>query len=291
MGQVKSRFQECHLSNVCESDRCGSFPRCDPRHRHAYHAGITNNPLPLEGLAEMRGLLVFCVNIEYSMACVRIFKSIALGVSAETHYRFIESPIPQLERGQMKFTSKLMLATAGLATIAACSSEMSEDEQAIYDARVAEEEAKPTNLTALLQDNPDLTTAARVLVGFSGIAAELKDDGPFTSFVGSNAAFEKIPSEELDALITPEKKDELAAIAKFGLVNGSMSSEDLAKAIADGGGTASLTTLQGGAIKASMDGDKIVLEDGAGNKAGIVQADIESSNGKMHILDTVLMPS
>lgn len=190
----------------------------------------------------------------------------------------------------MKFVSKLMMATAGLVTIAACSSEMSEEEQAIYDARVAEEEAKPTNLTALVQEIPELSSAA-TMVGFSGIAAELKDDGPFTSFVGNNAAFEKIDSAELDALVTPERKDDLVAIAKFGLVNGSMTSADIAKAITDGGGTASLETLQGGSIKASMDGEKIVLEDGAGNKAGIVQADIESSNGTMHILDTVLMPS
>ncbi|GAB5489195.1 MAG: hypothetical protein Pars2KO_27650 [Parasphingorhabdus sp.] len=189
----------------------------------------------------------------------------------------------------MKFASKLMLATAGLAMISACSSEMSEDEQAIYDARVAEEEAKPTNLTALVQEIPELSTAS-TMVGFSGIAAELKDDGPFTSFVGNNDAFAKIDSAELDALVTPERKDDLVAIAKFGLVKGSMTSADLAKAIADGEGTATLTTLQGGTIKASMDGDKIVLEDGAGNKAGIAQADIESSNGTMHILDTVLMP-
>jgi len=148
----------------------------------------------------------------------------------------------------MKLHWKIFLASAALATVTACSSEMSEDEQAIYDARKAEEEAKPTNLTALLQENEDLTTAA-TMVGFSGIAAELKDDGPFTSFVGNNAAFTKIDSAELDALITPEKKDELAAISKFGLVNGSMTSEDIAKAIADGGGTASLTTLQGGGVE------------------------------------------
>ena len=65
---------------------------------------------------------------------------------------------------------------------------------------------------------------------------------------------------------------------------------EIAKAIADGGGTANITTLEGSAIKASMAGGKIVLEDGAGNKATVIKADIPSSNGTLHIVDTVLMP-
>jgi len=48
--------------------------------------------------------------------------------------------------------------------------------------------------------------------------------------------------------------------------------------------------LEGGVIKASMDGDNIVLEDGAGSKATVIKADVESSNGVLHIIDTVLMP-
>ncbi|MEO9470177.1 fasciclin domain-containing protein [Parasphingorhabdus sp.] len=189
----------------------------------------------------------------------------------------------------MHILSKVILASAALATISACSSELTEDEQAILDARIAEESKKPTNLTAVIQGNPDLSTAS-MAVGQSGVAQELKDDGPFTSFIATNAAFDKMEDGKLEALVSAEDKSELAAIAKFGLVKGTMTSADIAKAITDGGGTASLETLQGGSIKASMDGDKIVLEDGAGSKANILEADVESSNGVIHILDTVLMP-
>jgi len=91
-------------------------------------------------------------------------------------------------------------------------------------------------------------------------------------------------------LRSAEDKTELAAMAKYGLANGTMTSADIVKAIADGGGSTTITTLQGGAITATMDGDKVVLEDGAGNKANIVEADVESSNGTLHIIDTVLMP-
>ncbi|VAV89640.1 hypothetical protein MNBD_ALPHA04-1584 [hydrothermal vent metagenome] len=189
----------------------------------------------------------------------------------------------------MRILSKIFLATAALATVSACSSEMSEEEKAIVEARKAEEAQKPTNLTAVVQEQPELSTAS-TLVGLSGIAAELKDDGPFTAFTATNDAFNKIDADEINAMLTPENKVELAKIVKYSLVEGSMSSADIAKAIADGGGTASITTLQGGAVKATMDGDKIILEDSAGNKATVIKADIESSNGTLHMVDTLLMP-
>ncbi|MGB5484626.1 fasciclin domain-containing protein [Parasphingorhabdus sp.] len=193
-----------------------------------------------------------------------------------------------LERNIMLTPSRIILAAMALATISACSSEMSEEEQAIYDARQAEE-AEPTNLTAVVQHQPELTTAT-TMVGLSGIAEELKDDGPFTAFTANNDAFNKMDADKLKALMSPDNKAELVKIARFGLANGTMTSADIAKAIADGGGTANITTLEGGAIKASMNGDKIVLEDGAGNKATVIKADIPSSNGTLHIVDTVLMP-
>ncbi len=189
----------------------------------------------------------------------------------------------------MRILSKIFLATVALATVSACSSEMSEEEKAIVEARKAKEAKKPTNLTAVVQEQSELTTAS-TLVGLSGIAAELKDDGPFTAFTATNDAFNKIDPDELNEMLTPENKVELAKIAKYSLTEGSMSSADIAKAIADGGGTASITTLQGGVIKISMDGDKIVLEDSTGNKATVVKADIPSSNGTLHIVDTLLMP-
>lgn len=188
----------------------------------------------------------------------------------------------------MRTPTRMLIAAMVLTTMSACSSEMSEEEQAIYDARQAEE-SEPTNLTAVIQAQPELSTAT-TMVGLSGIAEEFKDDGPFTAFTATNDAFNKMDADELKALMNPDNKAELVKIAKFGLANGTMTTADIAKAIADGGGTANITTLEGGAIKASMDGDKIILEDGAGNKATVIKADIPSSNGTLHIVDTVLMP-
>jgi uncharacterized surface protein with fasciclin (FAS1) repeats len=183
---------------------------------------------------------------------------------------------------------KIIMASLILAMVPACSSELSKEEQEILDARIADEK-QPTSLTAIVQDQPELSTAT-TMVGLSGIAHEYQNDGPFTAFTANNDAFNKMDADRLKGLMNPDNKAELVKIAKFGLANGSMTSADIIKAIADGGGTAEIMTLEGSAIKASMDGDKIILEDGVGNKATIVKGDIPSSNGTLHIIDTVLMP-
>ncbi|WP_321327324.1 fasciclin domain-containing protein [uncultured Parasphingorhabdus sp.] len=183
---------------------------------------------------------------------------------------------------------KIILASSLLALVPACSSELSEENQELLDARIADE-AKPTNLIAVLQANPDLSTAS-TLLGLSGVGAELDGDGSYTAFAASNEVYNKMDSEKLSELMHADNKDALADITKYSLVEGSMTSADIAKAITDGGGTASITTLQGGVIKASMEGDKIVLEDGAGNKINITQADVESTNGTLHVIDAILMP-
>ncbi|MFT5329058.1 MAG: putative surface protein with fasciclin (FAS1) repeats [Parasphingorhabdus sp.] len=183
---------------------------------------------------------------------------------------------------------KIILASLALTLIPACSSELSPEEQAILDARIAEE-TKPTNMIAVLQENPDLSTAS-ILIGLSGVGAEMQDNGPYTAFVATNEAFNKMDAQRLSELLSADDKAELKSIAEYGLVKGNMTAADIAKAISDGGGTASIPTFGGGTIKASMDGDTITLEDGAGNKAHVTKADVTSSNGTMHIVDNLLMP-
>ncbi|MEH6792283.1 fasciclin domain-containing protein [Parasphingorhabdus sp.] len=184
---------------------------------------------------------------------------------------------------------KIILASSLLALVPACSQELSPEEQAVLDARMADE-AQPTNMIAVLQNDADLSTAS-MMVGLSGVGAEMQDNGPYTAFVANNAAFNKIEAEKLSELLSADNKEQLAAIAEYGLVKGGMTAADISKAITDGGGTASIPTVGGGTLKASMDGDAIVLEDGAGNMARVVKADVTSSNGTLHIVDNLLMPA
>ncbi|WP_373492308.1 fasciclin domain-containing protein [Parasphingorhabdus sp.] len=183
---------------------------------------------------------------------------------------------------------KIIFASTLLAMVPACSSELNEEEQEILDARIAED-TKPTNMIAVLQANPDLSTAG-ILLGLSGVGAELQDKGPVTAFAATNDAFNKMDATRLSELLSADNKEELKSIAEYGLVEGNMTAADIAKAITDGGGSASLTTEQGGVIKATMDGDRIVLENAAGNKANVTQADVTSSNGTLHVVDNLLMP-
>ena len=183
---------------------------------------------------------------------------------------------------------KIILTSMLLALVPACSQELSKEEQEILDARLADEK-QPTNMIAILQADTYLSTAG-ILIGLSGVGIAMQDNGPYTAFVATNEAFNKIDAQELSELLSADNKDELKSIAEHGLVQGSMSSADIAKAITDGGGTAEIPTVGGGTIKATMDGDTITLEDGAGNEAHVTKADVTSSNGTIHIVDNVLMP-
>ena len=115
-------------------------------------------------------------------------------------------------------------------------------------------------------------------------------EGPFTVFAPTNDAFAKVDADTLSELLTPEKKDDLTALLTYHVVAGKLTAADVAKAITDGGGTATLTTVQGAELKASMDGENVVLEDAVGGKSTVTMVDVEATNGVIHAIDTVVMP-
>jgi uncharacterized surface protein with fasciclin (FAS1) repeats len=103
----------------------------------------------------------------------------------------------------------------------------------------------------------------------------LKGDGPFTVFAPNDAAFAKIPKDKLDALL--EDKEALTKVLTYHVVAGKVMAADAAK-------LTSADTVEGQAIKIdASDGVKI-------NDATVIKADIETSNGVIHVIDTVLMP-
>jgi uncharacterized surface protein with fasciclin (FAS1) repeats len=115
----------------------------------------------------------------------------------------------------------------------------------------------------------------------------LSGTGPFTVFAPSNDAFAKVDKATLDGLLQPASK---GVLLTYHVVAGNVKSGDLAKMIVDGKGTATIKTLNGGNLKASMAGDKIVLTDAKGGKSTVTEADVVASNGTVHVVDTVLMP-
>ncbi|TAE31614.1 MAG: fasciclin domain-containing protein [Cytophagales bacterium] len=136
------------------------------------------------------------------------------------------------------------------------------------------------------KDHTTLVAAVKA----AGLVETLSGPGPFTVFAPTNKAFEKLPAGTVETLVKPENKATLTGILTYHVVAGKMSATDLVKAIKDGGGKASLTTVAGGTLTAMMKGKNVVLTDAKGGTSTVTIADVNQSNGVIHVIDTVLMP-
>ena len=119
----------------------------------------------------------------------------------------------------------------------------------------------------------------------------LNSPGPFTVFAPTDDAFAKLPAGTVEMLIKPENKDTLVKTLTYHVVAGKVSARHLEGMIQKGGGQASLKTVQGEDLTATISGGKIMLIDAKGGIATITTADVFQSNGVIHVIDTVLMPN
>lgn len=124
----------------------------------------------------------------------------------------------------------------------------------------------------------------------AGLVETLKSAGPFTVFAPVNDAFGKLPAGTVDTLLKPENKALLTSVLTYHVVAGKIAAKDVLAAIKKGNGKAELTTVQGGKITAMLDGKNVVLMDEKGGKSTVVMVDVKTSNGVVHVIDTVVMP-
>jgi uncharacterized surface protein with fasciclin (FAS1) repeats len=122
------------------------------------------------------------------------------------------------------------------------------------------------------------------------LVATLKGKGPFTVFAPTNDAFAKLPAGTVETLLKPENKAKLAGILTYHVVAGKLSASDVVAAIKKGNGKAVLKTVNGQEITATLDGSKVKITDAKGGSAYVTAADLNASNGVVHVIDTVLMP-
>ncbi|MBS2004012.1 MAG: fasciclin domain-containing protein [Cyanobacteria bacterium SZAS LIN-5] len=122
------------------------------------------------------------------------------------------------------------------------------------------------------------------------LVTTLKGPGPFTLFAPTDEAFKALPAGTVEGLLKPESKATLVGILTYHVVPGSVSATELIKLIKDGNGTATVKTVQGESLKASLKGKKVQITDSKGNVATVTQADVKQSNGVIHVIDKVLMP-
>lgn len=152
-------------------------------------------------------------------------------------------------------------------------------------------EMLPTKTIVENASNSADHTTLVAAVKAAGLVETLSGAGPFTVFAPTNAAFAKLPAGTVDGLLKPAAKADLTKVLTYHVVPGTMTAAQLSAAIKAGNGKAELTTVQGAKLTASEAGGKITLTDSKGGKSVVSQADVTQSNGVVHVVDTVLMPS
>ncbi|MDU8910674.1 fasciclin domain-containing protein [Aestuariicoccus sp. MJ-SS9] len=111
----------------------------------------------------------------------------------------------------------------------------------------------------------------------AGLVDTLKGEGPFTVFAPTDEAFAALPEGTVETLLMPENKDQLTAILTYHVVPGKVMSSDLSNNMM-------ATTAQGTDVTIMTEGGVTV------NGANVVTADIEASNGVIHVIDAVILP-
>lgn len=119
----------------------------------------------------------------------------------------------------------------------------------------------------------------------AGLDETLKGPGPFTVFAPTDAAFAKLPEGTVETLLK-DPKGQLAEILTYHVVAGEVMAADVAKM--DG---QKVKTVQGAELTVEVSGDKVVLVDAAGNRVNVIKTDITASNGVIHVIDAVLIPT
>ena len=179
----------------------------------------------------------------------------------------------------------LTMATAALLAIGACNNTNAGNEQQSAQTPKAQKAAGDKTIGAGLAANSKFMAAAKA----AGLDQTLAGPGPYTVFVPDDAAFDAAPAGTFDT--KPENRAQLTGMLTNLILPGTVMAADIGKAIDTGKGKAVLATMGGGTLTATKDGDKILLTDAAGHKATVTQADEQFTNGVVHHVDAVLMPS
>jgi uncharacterized surface protein with fasciclin (FAS1) repeats len=177
-------------------------------------------------------------------------------------------------------------ATAALAAVPAIAGGMKADKAimvggaAMYPTKTIVENASTAkNLTTLV-----------AAVKAADLVDTLAGPGPFTVFAPTNDAFAKLPAGTVDTLLKPENKGQLTAVLTYHVVPGRLSAADIAAQARANGGRATLKTVQGGTLTVSQAGGRWMVTDATGAGGAIAIADVNQSNGVVHVVDKVLLP-
>ncbi len=162
------------------------------------------------------------------------------------------------------------------------------------DANVAATTAAPVapaegTVSAAVAGNADLSTLAGALTS-AELIATLNSGGPYTVFAPTNQAFNLIPEATRTQLMSPAQKPALTTLLQHHVIAGNVSEADLRAQIEAGGGTATLQTVAGQTLRASIENGNVVLMGENNSKAYVTQADVAGGNGTIHVVNGILVP-
>lgn len=181
----------------------------------------------------------------------------------------------------LKTTSRIAATLAGAAALAFAVPAMAQHHHSSNDTPNIVETA------ASVDDFSTLVAAVQA----ADLAGALSGEGPFTVFAPTNAAFDALPAGTVATLLQPANRDTLTAVLTYHVVAGRVSATDLVGMINAGGGEATVTTLSGVTLTARNSHGTVVLTDQAGREVLVTRTDIDTSNGVIHVLDGVLLPT
>ena len=136
------------------------------------------------------------------------------------------------------------------------------------------------------KDHTTLVAAVKA----AGLVDTLSGSGPFTVFAPTNSAFGKLPKDTVQTLLKPENKQQLSQVLTYHVVSGRLSANDLMEKVKQGGGRATLTTVEGAPLTVEAKGNRLMITDAKGDVAHVTIGNVFQSNGVIHVVDTVLLP-
>lgn len=136
----------------------------------------------------------------------------------------------------------------------------------------------------------DVHTTLVAAVKAADLVGVLSSEGPFTVFAPTNDAFAKLPEGTVESLLKKENVSTLQSILKYHVISGKFYAKDVIGLIKKNNGKATIPTVNGENLTAMLKDGSVYIKDAKGNKAKVIVADLETTNGVIHVIDAVVLP-
>ena len=142
---------------------------------------------------------------------------------------------------------------------------------------------------SFIKNSKEHTTLYKLILAVN-LDKTLVKDASFTVFAPTDTAFKKLPEGTLETLLKPENIETLKTVLLYHIITGNFDTITIKNNVEINGGTARFKTANGEAFSVSLNADNLAITGNKGNKAKVTTADINKSNGIVHVIDNVLLP-